>query len=148
MHKYGYKNGILLGLGLYTVGALMFYPAAGSRSYAMFLFALFVIASGATFLETVANPYITKLGDPATSEQRLNFAQSFNGVGAFLAPIVGGQVILSGIEKTQSELQGMSPDQLNQYLLSEAATVKLPYLIMAGIVFLVAMFFWSHIFLK
>lgn len=146
MHKYGYKNGILLGLGLYTVGALMFYPAAGSRSYAMFLFALFVIASGATFLETVANPYITKLGDPATSEQRLNFAQSFNGVGAFLAPIVGGQVILSGIEKTQSELQGMSPDQLNQYLLSEAATVKLPYLIMAGIVFLVAMFFLvSHI---
>jgi len=141
MHKYGYKNGILLGLGLYTIGTLMFYPAAGARSYTMFLTALFIIASGATFLETVANPYITKLGDPATSEQRLNFAQSFNGVGAFLAPIIGGQFILSGIEKTTEELQNMSPDQLNEYLSFEASTVKVPYLIMAGIVFLVAIFF-------
>lgn len=146
MHKYGYKNGILLGLGLYTIGVLMFYPAAESRSYMMFLTALFIIASGATFLETVANPYITKLGDPATSEQRLNFAQSFNGVGAFLAPIIGGQFILSGIEKTTDELQSMTPDQLGQYLSYEASTVKVPYLIMAGIVFLVALFFLvSHI---
>lgn len=146
MHKYGYKNGILIGLGLYTIGALMFYPAAGSRSYLMFLAALFVIASGATFLETVANPYITKLGDPATSEQRLNFAQSFNGVGAFLAPIIGGQVILSGIEKSTQELQSMTPDQLTQYLNFEASSVKIPYLIMAALVFLVAVFFMvSHI---
>ena len=116
MHKYGYKKGILVGLILYAVGALMFYPAAGARSYTMFLIALFVSASGATFLETVANPYITKLGDPNTSEQRLNFAQSFNGVGAFLAPIIGGSVILSGIEKTQAEIQNMTPEQLNQYL--------------------------------
>ena len=141
MHKYGYKNGILLGLGLYTIGTLMFYPAASARSYAMFLTALFIIASGATFLETVANPYITKLGDPATSEQRLNFAQSFNGVGAFLAPIIGGQFILSGIEKSKEELQSMTPDQLGQYLSFEASTVKVPYLIMAGLVFLVALFF-------
>jgi len=141
MHKYGYKKGILVGLLLYALGALMFYPAAGSRSYTMFLIALFVSASGATFLETVANPYITKLGDPKTSEQRLNFAQSFNGVGAFLAPIIGGSVILSGIEKTQTELQSMSADQLNQYLDFEAGTVKLPYLIMAAIVLLVAVFF-------
>jgi FHS family L-fucose permease-like MFS transporter len=146
MHKYGYKNGILIGLALYAVGALMFYPAASSRSYMFFLCALFVIASGATFLETVANPYITKLGDPATSEQRLNFAQSFNGVGAFLAPIIGGQVILSGIEKTKDELAGMSPETLNSYLMSESSTVKIPYLIMAGIVILVAIFFMlSHI---
>ena len=141
MHKYGYKNGILIGLALYALGTLMFYPAAGSRSYVFFLTALFVIASGATFLETVANPYITKLGDPATSEQRLNFAQSFNGVGAFLAPIIGGQVILSGIEKSKEELASMSPDALNTYLLSEASTVKIPYLIMAAIVTLVALFF-------
>lgn len=88
MHKYGYKKGILIGLVLYALGALLFYPAASARSYIMFLIALFISASGATFLETVANPYITKLGDPKTSEQRLNFAQSFNGVGAFLAPII------------------------------------------------------------
>ncbi|MEP7320720.1 MAG: L-fucose:H+ symporter permease [Saprospiraceae bacterium] len=143
MHKYGYKNGILIGLALYAVGALLFYPAAGARSYTMFLTALFIIASGATFLETVANPYITKLGDPATSEQRLNFAQSFNGVGAFLAPIIGGQVILSGIEKSKEELQSMTPDALNTYLMSESSTVKIPYLIMAGVVLLVALFFMA-----
>lgn len=141
MHKYGYKKGILIGLVLYALGALLFYPAASARSYIMFLIALFISASGATFLETVANPYITKLGDPKTSEQRLNFAQSFNGVGAFLAPIIGGSFILSGIEKTQVELQSMSADQLSQYLDFEAGAVKIPYLIMAAIVLLVAVFF-------
>ena len=134
MHKYGYKKGILFGLLLYAIGALLFVPAASVRSYNFFLFALFVIAAGATFLETVANPYITKLGPKETSEQRLNFAQSFNGVGAFVAPIVGGQVILSGIEHTPAELKSMTPDQLNQYLNFEAGTIKIPYLFIAGIV--------------
>ena len=141
MHKYGYKKGILFGLLLYAIGALLFVPAASVRSYNFFLFALFVIAAGATFLETVANPYITKLGPKETSEQRLNFAQSFNGVGAFVAPIVGGQVILSGIEHTPAELKSMTPDQLNQYLNFEAGTIKIPYLFIAGIVLLVALFF-------
>ena len=141
MHKYGYKKGILFGLLLYAIGALLFVPAASVRSYNFFLFALFVIAAGATFLETVANPYITKLGPKETSEQRLNFAQSFNGVGAFVAPIVGGQVILSGIEHTPDELKSMTPDQLNQYLNFEAGTIKIPYLFIAGIVLLVALFF-------
>ena len=141
MHKYGYKKGILFGLLLYAIGALLFVPAASVRSYNFFLFAVFVIAAGATFLETVANPYITKLGPKETSEQRLNFAQSFNGVGAFVAPIVGGQVILSGIEHTPAELKSMTPDQLNQYLNFEAGTIKIPYLFIAGIVLLVALFF-------
>src|SRR5689334_18371708 len=96
MHKYGYKKGILIGLLLYAIGALIFIPAASARNYSFFLTGLFIIASGATFLETVANPYITILGPKETSEQRLNLAQSFNGVGAFVAPIVGGFVILSG----------------------------------------------------
>src|ERR1043165_415720 len=100
MHKYGYKKGILFGLFLYGLGALLFLPAASTRSYTFFLGALFVIASGATFLETVANPYMAKLGDESTGARRLNFAQSFNGVGAFLAPILGGKFILSGIEHT------------------------------------------------
>jgi len=146
MHKYGYKKGILFGLILYAIGATLFFPAASARSYLLFLTALFVIAAGATFLETVANPYITKLGDPSTSEQRLNFAQSFNGVGAFVAPIVGGQVILSGIEHTKEELQKMTPEQLSVYLQSEADTVKLPYIVIAAVVLLVALlFFASHI---
>lgn len=141
MHKYGYKKGILFGLLLYAIGALLFVPAASVRSYNFFLFALFIIAAGATFLETVANPYITKLGDKETSEQRLNFAQSFNGVGAFVAPIVGGQVILSGIEHTPEELNSMTPDQLNQYLNFEAGTIKIPYIVIAAIVLLVGLFF-------
>lgn len=141
MHKFGYKKGIITGLVLYAIGALLFVPAASARSFEFFLFALFVIASGATFLETVANPYITKLGDRDTSEQRLNFAQSFNGVGAFVAPIIGGQFILSGIEHTPQELQNMSPEQLNNYLSFEAGTVKIPYMIIAGIVLFVAILF-------
>src|SRR3954453_17877855 len=141
MHKYGYKRGIIFGLSLYAIGALMFVPAASARSYGFFLFALFIIASGATFLETVANPYITKLGPKETSEQRLNFAQSFNGVGAFVAPIIGGQFILSGIEHTPEELKQMSPAALNAYLQSEASTVKIPYVVIGSIVLLVALFF-------
>src|SRR6478672_1087171 len=89
MHKYGYKKGIMFGLCLYAVGALLVIPAASERSYIFFLFAFFIIASGATFLETVANPYIAVLGPKDTSEQRLNFAQSFNGLGAVFAPILG-----------------------------------------------------------
>lgn len=141
MHKYGYKKGILCGLFLYAIGALLFVPAASARSYGFFLLALFIIASGATFLETVANPYITKLGDKETSEQRLNFAQSFNGVGAFVAPIIGGQFILSGIEHTPDELKQMSTQQLSDYLNFEAGTVKMPYIVIASIVLLVALFF-------
>src|SRR5215204_1099182 len=98
MHKFGYKKAILFGLFLFGAGFLLFVPAAASREYSFFLIALFIGAAGATFLETVANPYVTKLGPEQTATQRLNFAQSFNGVGAFLAPIIGGTVILSGIE--------------------------------------------------
>jgi len=141
MHKYGYKRGIIFGLSLYAIGVLMFIPAASTRSYVFFLTALFIIASGATFLETVANPYISILGAKETSEQRLNFAQSFNGVGAFLAPILGGQFILTGIEHSKEELQSMSSTQLNAYLQSEADTVQIPYLIMACVVIFVGVLF-------
>jgi MFS transporter, FHS family, L-fucose permease len=143
MHKYGYKKGIIFGLLLYGVGSLLFLPAASSLNYYFFLIALFVIASGATFLETVANPYITKLGDEKTSAQRLNFAQSFNGVGAFIAPIIGGKIILSGVEHSPEEIKQMElAGTLNAYLHSEASTVTIPYLVIAAVVLLlVALFF-------
>jgi len=143
MHKYGYKKGIIFGLLLYGIGTLLFLPAAASLNYSFFLLALFIIASGATFLETVANPYITKLGDEKTSAQRLNFAQSFNGVGAFVAPIIGGQLILSGVEHSPDELKQMEmAGTLNSYLQAEAATVRIPYLVIAAVVLLlVALFF-------
>jgi MFS transporter, FHS family, L-fucose permease len=142
MHKYGYKKGILFGLFLYGVGSLLFIPAANAREYYFFLVALFIMASGATFLETVANPYIAKLGDEKSSAQRLNFAQSFNGVGAFVAPIIGGQVIFSGVEHSKEELQQMDPAALQAYLQSEASTVKIPYLVIGAFVLvLLALFF-------
>jgi len=142
MHKFGYKSGIILGLILYAVGTLLFIPAASGRTFGLFLAALFILASGATFLETVANPYITILGPKETSEQRLNFAQSFNGVGAFVAPIIGGKFILSGVEHTKEELNQMAANgTLDAYLQSEADTVKIPYLIIAGVVILVTIGF-------
>jgi FHS family L-fucose permease-like MFS transporter len=142
MHRYGYKKGILMGLLLYGLGALLFIPAAATRDYPIFLCGLFVMAAGATFLETVANPYITKLGDPKTATQRLNLAQSFNGVGAFVAPIIGGQLILSGIEHSKEELNGMTPAQLTQYLDFEASTVKLPYVVIGAVVLLLLVIFY------
>jgi FHS family L-fucose permease-like MFS transporter len=143
MHRFGYKKGILAGLFLFALGYLLFIPAASSRSYVFFLGALFIVASGATFLETVANPFVTLLGEKETSEQRLNFSQSFNGLGAVIAPILGGQFILSGIEHSKEELQQMNVDgQLNSYLQSEANTVKIPALIMAVVIAVVWLLFY------
>lgn len=146
MKRFGYKRGIVIGLLLYAAGAFLFLPAASSRLYIFFLGALFIVASGAAFLETAANPYITLLGESNTSEQRLNFAQAFNGVGAFLAPIIGGKFILSGIEHSKEQLASFNPEQLNTYLDSEAENVKVPYLIIGAAVLLVSILFMlTHI---
>jgi MFS transporter, FHS family, L-fucose permease len=91
MNSLGYKKGILIGLVLYASGAFLFFPSAAFHSFTFFLLAVFVLASGLTFLETAANPYITILGESATSEFRLNLSQSFNGVGSFIGPIIGAQ---------------------------------------------------------
>jgi len=96
MERRGYKFGILAGLGLFAAGALLFLPATAMLSFPFFLFALFVIASGAAFLETAANPYVTFLGAPERAEQRLNFAQSFNGLASFLGPLIGGAMFFAG----------------------------------------------------
>jgi FHS family L-fucose permease-like MFS transporter len=90
MRRKGYKVGILFGLALFAIGALLFIPATAALNFEFFLFALFVIASGAACLETAANPYVTFLGAPQSSEQRLNFAQSFNGLASFIGPLIGG----------------------------------------------------------
>lgn len=92
MERFGYKAGILAGLALFAAGALLFLPATMIGTFAPFLIALFVMASGLACLETAANLYAATLGDPAKSEQRLTFAQSFNGLGAFMGPIIGGSV--------------------------------------------------------
>lgn len=94
MKKFGYKNGVLLGLSLYALGAFLFIPSANAESFTYFRGALFVLACGLATLETVAHPFIAGLGSEKTSDQRINFGQSFNGLGAFFGPIIGGYFIL------------------------------------------------------
>ena len=132
--------GMLVGLGLFALGALMFYPAAEVRSYAFFLVALFIIAAGATFLETAANPYVTALGSPETAAQRLNLAQSFNGLGGVVAPIVGGLFVFSGVEYSATEIAEMPTAVLDVYRQTEANAVQIPYLVLAGTVTVIAIF--------
>ncbi len=123
MDRIGYKRGILAGLLLCASGALLFIPAAALLWYGFFLSALFVMACGQSFLEVAANPYVTVLGPPESAERRLNLSQSFNSVGAVVTPLIGAAFILTN---TQAAVA------------AEAATVKIPYLVIASIFIAVA----------
>jgi len=143
MEKIGYKKGILLGLLICATGTLLFLPAASSRTYGFFLLALFVMSCGQSFLEVGANPYVTVLGPVESSERRLNFAQSFNAVGAALVPTLGAAFVLSGVEYTQAQRAAMTVDQLRDYIAFETNTVRGPYiavtilfLFVAGLIYL------------
>lgn len=138
MQRIGYKRGILTGLMVCATGTILFIPAASVRVYAFFLFALFVMACGQSVLEVAANPYVTTLGPVESSEQRLNLAQSFNAMGAFLVALLGSKFILSGIEYTPAQQVAMSPGELLNYRISEANMVKTPYLVITGIFLLIA----------
>src|SRR5215471_18034752 len=138
MERIGYKRGILVGLLICATGALLFIPAARMGAYAFFLFALFVMSSGQSFLEVGANPYVTVLGPAESSATRLNLAQSFNAVGAVITPFLGALFILSGIEYSPAQLSAMSPQQLAAYRAHEASMVRGPYLAITGIFLLVA----------
>ncbi len=140
MKRLGYKIGIITGLLFFSIGAFLFIPAANTQSYQFFLFALFVIACGLAFLETAANPYAAALGPSETSTQRLNLAQSFNGLAAALAPVIGARVIL-GQGATEHQLQAMSTAARRVALASEAASVKTPYFILGTILLLIAIAF-------
>lgn len=140
MKRFGYKTGIIVGLLAFATGAFLFLPAADAQSYTFFLIALFIIACGLTFLETAANPYASILGPPETSTQRLNLAQSFNGLAAALAPVIGARVILTE-GYTDEQLAAMSEQARAVALASEAATVKTPYLILGLTLVVVAIVF-------
>jgi MFS transporter, FHS family, L-fucose permease len=141
LNKFGYKKGIITGLLVFSLGAFLFIPAANTRTFEIFLLGLFIIGCGLTILETAANPYATKLGDPEGATTRLNLAQSFNGLAAFLAPMIGTLFILSGKEYSESELLLMPEADKIVYLTSEAASVKLPYMILGGFLLLLAVVF-------
>ena len=104
MRRYGYKFGLITGLVLYSIGTFMFLPAAGARSYSLFLLALFVIASGLGFLETGANPLIAQIGDPESAVRRLNFSQAFNPLGSIIGVLIGTFFIFSGIELKAADI--------------------------------------------
>lgn len=140
MKRFGYKIGIITGLLLFSCGAFLFIPAANMQSYVFFLFALFVIACGLGFLETAANPYIAALGPKETSTQRLNLAQSFNGLAAALAPVIGARVILTQ-SHSDEHLALMTDNARRIALASEASSVKIPYFTLGIILFLIAVVF-------
>jgi len=129
MEKIGYKRGILVGLLTCATGALLFIPAASVRLYAFFLFALFIMACGQGVLEVAANPYVAVLGKPETASSRLNLTQAFNSLGTAIGPYLGGLFILSTTSQTAQQIQSMSVDASHAYHVQQAASVKVPYLI-------------------
>ena len=132
MEKYSYKKGIVLGLILYATGALLFIPAAKFLTFGFFLIALYIIASGLAFLETAANPYVTILGKSETSVQRLNFSQSFNGVALIVGPMLAANFIFAGNEGSMESMADK---------MQAAEAVIIPYVGIAVVVLLVAVFF-------
>ncbi|HCN84490.1 MAG TPA: L-fucose:H+ symporter permease [Sphingobacteriaceae bacterium] len=126
MKRFGYKSGIILGLGLFATGAFLFYPAAHAGTFIPFLGSLFIIACGLSCLETAANPYTTVLGPPEGAARRINFAQSFNGLGWILGPLIGGLLIFGAEQKT-------GPQQFD--------SLTKPYLYIGCIVLAVALVF-------
>jgi MFS transporter, FHS family, L-fucose permease len=139
MRRAGYKTGIITGLVLYGTGALLFWPAALVNRYSFFLFALFVIASGLAFLETAANPFIAELGDPESSEQRLNFSQAFNPIGSISGVAIGTAFIFSGVELSTSQIDVLKASHhYAAYLQGETLRVVKPYVVLGAVAFILA----------
>ena len=134
MRKLGYKAAFLTGLILFGAGCLLFWPAALVGRYSFFLAALFVIASGLSFLETSSSPFIAQCGDPETSERRLNFSQAFNPLGAVTGALVGTIFIFSGVELNPLQISAMqAAHSYDAYLRLETLRVIRPYVVL-GIV--------------
>lgn len=144
MKRFGYKAGLVTGLLLYTTGTVFFWPAAVARSYGLFLFALFIIASGLGFLETGANPFIAQLGDPESAARRLNFSQAFNPIGSIVGVLIGTAFVFSGVELSQAETAAMRvAGTYDAYLRQETMRVIAPYLVLGVVVF-----FWAFLIMR
>jgi FHS family L-fucose permease-like MFS transporter len=141
MKKYSYKAGIIFGLLLAALGGLLFFPAAELKSYWAYLCIFFVLATGMCFLETAANPYVTVLGDSQTAPRRLNLAQSFNGLGAFISAMFLSKMVLSGNNYTRETLPADYSGGWEAYIQLETNAMKTPYLILAAALILIAIVF-------
>lgn len=133
----GYQNSIILGLCVMGIGALLFVPAAAVPSYALFLLALYILASGMTILQVAANPYVAALGPPEKASSRLNLAQALNSLGTTIGPYLGGLFILSA-GGSAAGTQGMTPEQLQAHRIMEASSVRVPYIGIAVLLFMLA----------
>ena len=138
MRRFSYRVGIVTGLLIAACGGLLFFPAAQVKSYGVYLCIFFVIATGMCFLETAANPYVTVLGDAETAPRRLNLAQSFNGLGAFISAMFLSKLVLSGNDFTRETIPADYPGGWEGFIQTETDAMKLPYLILALVLITVA----------
>lgn len=135
----GYQRTMVVGLLSMALGAFLFIPAASYALFPLFLEALIVLAAGITGLQVAANPYVVVLGKPETASSRLNLTQAFNSLGTTIAPKVGGFLILSAAPLAVEELHRLSPQALHSYRVQQAASVKMPYVVLAGALVLLAL---------
>jgi len=141
--KFTYKAGVLLGLGLFTAGSLLFYPASISMQYAHFLMALFILAGGLSILETAANPYIVAMGPEATATRRLNFAQSFNPIGSMIGILLSKLFILSRLNQADEAARAvMDAEALRAIQAEELSAVMGPYVGVAFVLVLLFVAIW------
>jgi len=136
--RFGYQGGMVLGLAVTGLGALLFVPAALAASYAMFLVALFILASGITLLQVAVNPYVASLGSPEGASSRLNLGQAINSVATTIGPPLAGILILSIAPATSEEIAKHGPEWLQNYRTEILSSIKLPYTILALAVFVLA----------
>lgn len=141
MKRYSYKAGIIFGLSLAACGGLLFFPASIIKTYWVYLCVFFIIATGMCFLETAANPYVTVLGKPETAIRRLNLAQSFNGLGAFISAMFLSKLVLSGNNYTRETLPTDYAGGWDAYIQQETEAMRLPYLILGLMLIIVALVF-------
>ena len=143
IQKKGYRVGVLVGLGVYCIGALMYVPAAVVQSFWTFIVGIFVVAGGCAVLETTCNPYVLALGDQETAVRRLNFAQMFNPVGSFAGIFLAQQLILANLNPaTVAERQAMEPEALNAIINHELFWVCVPYVSVCAIAALIWVYFF------
>lgn len=131
--KYGYKAGMVTGLLTAAAGTFLFFPAADTRYYPLFLGALFIMAAGFTFLEVTATPYISVLGDPDRASSRLSLASAVGSLGATIGPFIGSRFLLHATEVSPATVAQFNTSELDQYLNAEAQLVKMPYLSLGGL---------------
>lgn len=136
--RIGYQRGILVGLATAGLGCLLFYPAAATRMYPLFLLALFVVAGGITILQVAANPYISVLGPEESASARLNLAQAFNSFGTTLAPVVAASFLLGDQILSSEAIRALSETDRLTYFASEASAVQVPFVVLAMAFFALA----------